>query len=784
MARPSTSAELRAALAAGDDVAVIAAATDLELVEARCRASVDALLDDLAFVLRGAPRPLAVEARLEHVSGARLDRAVVAMLETVLDAARAVLRRDPGQLLPILHDELYWIDAPARAAHGAPSPGDRQLWRWLEHHAEFAARAGAWWLRSLRPPRFAHTALPRWRTPGTIAAVSPDGAWALVARDGLALLELRTGAVRQSFGSGARGRFAPVGDRLVVWRDAAVELLGVAAATPPIALTPTIAPVHDAAFSADGQVLFVAASREVHAYRVADGTRLATLAFAAAGLAPCGDGALLLAGDGCRLWAPARARLVAVPVRCAHPSWTAVSPTGDRVVSYEDGTLTGVALPDGRPLFAVPSQAPRLALHPAGRTFVTTDGRVRDATTGALTGTLPVRDADALAFDPTGRFLCACYWNRVEVVAVDAATVVARVAASRPAVQLSGDGRVLVIDDGATAVIADLAALDPAAGWRDDARGIRSEWMTRFAPSGATVIADHEGGIGFWDVARGVLGRFVAAAHLRGFSATGHQVFAAQDDALIALAAEDGAEVWRATLPGAPAGRLDADVAADDDHGVVLHGHRSAQVVIAFGMDDGRERYRLPGTLALHDRDVALIRDAAGVTLHAIATGAALVTLPGIGDGRLALSPDRRWLALYQHDVTLWDLATGAQRHTWSVEHTFNGFRFRADSAALIVTSYQTQQAGNQDWNAEDVFDVATGRCLGSRGWWDQDAAPDPPDEVAPGIVRDGDQLRVGGVAIPLPDKAIVRVAASGAVYVASTARDRVELAQLVPGRR
>ena len=64
--------------------------------------------------------------------------------------------------------------------------------------------------------------------------------------------------------------------------------------------------------------------------------------------------------------------------------------------------------------------------------------------------------------------------------------------------------------------------------WRDDTRRIRSRWMTRFSPSGATLIADCEGGIAFWDTARGEIRRFVEAEHLRAFSVTGHRVFAGQ----------------------------------------------------------------------------------------------------------------------------------------------------------------------------------------------------------------------------------------------------------------
>ena len=781
------SEELRAALVDGDHATVIALASDLELAEARCRTSVAALLDDLALVLRGAPQHLPVDARLSHDSGAGLDHVVLTKLETVLDASRDRLAGDPARLVPLLYNELYWHDAPARAEHveAATPLSERPLYRWMEHaRAAFEARTGARWLRSLRPPEVAQAALPRWRTQGKVRAVSPDGASALVQRDELCLLDLRTGGVRKSFAGAQHGRFAPAGGRFVLCTGRSAALWATDTLAPPMVLGTGASNVQDAVFSRDGQVVFVDESKQVRAYRVADGTCLATRHLAVDRLLPCGDGALLLDAKGWQLWNPAQDRRVGAHIRGAHTDWTAVSPAGDRVVTYQDGTLEGFALPEAKRLFQVKSQVPRLAFHPSGRAFATSDGRLRDATTGEQTGALPIRDADAVSFDPSGRFLLAAYWNRVEVLELAAATVVARVLANRPGVVWSGDGRVVVVNDRDSALVADLTALDPPVRWRDDARRIRSEWKTRFSPSGATLIVDHEGGIGFWDVARGVIGRFVEAEHLRAFSATGHRVFAGQGDTLIALSTEDGAEVWRATLPGVPDGRLDADVHAADAQGVLLHGHRSAQLVIALRLDDGRERYRLAGTLVLHDREVFLIRNANDVTLRASETGAEIVTLSGLPSGRFALSPDRRWLAVCDHKVEIWDLTIRTRRHTCSVEHTFCGFGFRADSSALEIRSYQTQQSGNQDWNAEAVIDVTTGKYLSSKGWWDQDAEPDVPREMAPGVRREGDQLRVDGTLMRLPDKAIVCAAASGALFVASTETGRVELWVLTPARR
>ncbi len=786
LGRPSTSAELRAALAAGDHAAVIASATDLDLAEARCRASIDTLLDDLGFVLRGAPTPLPAEARLDHISGARLDRVALAILETVIDASRELLARDPSRLLPILHDELYWYDAPARAAHGdaAMPAGERRLWRWMEHHAAIEVRAGARWLRSLRPPQASHAALPRWRMPGKVRAVSPDGASALVERDALCLLDLGTGAVRMTFAGAAQGRFTPDGAGFVVCDGRSAAFWATATLAPGIVLGPHTSNVQDAVFSRDGQVVFVEASDEVRAYRVVDGARLATRPLARRGLLPCGDGALLYDEKCWQQWDPVHDRLSGGAITAAYADWTAASPAGDRVVVHESGTVAGFALPEAEPLFQATGWAYSVAFHPGGRAFATSEGRLRDATTGAQTAALPVRDAQALAFDPTGRCLLASYWNRVEIVELAAAAVVARVDAARPDVLVSGDGRVVVVNDRHSALIADLTALGSVVHWRDDRRRIRTEWTTRFSPSGATLVVDHEGGIGFWDTARGVIGRFVEAGYLRAFSATGHRVFAGQGDQLIALWTEDGAEIWRATLTGAPDGRLDADVYPADAQGVVLHGHTRAELVIALGMDDGRERYRLAGTLALHDRDVFLIRDANGVHLRAIETGARIATLPGLRGGRFALSPDRRWLAVHDHAVTLWDLTTGSLRHTRSPAHTFSGFAFRADSAALVITSYQTQQSGNQDWNAEESIDVSTGARLDEKGWWDHDAEPAAPREIAPGVLREGNRLRVDGTLIPLPDEAVVCPAASGDLFVASTAKGRVELFVLTPAPR
>jgi outer membrane protein assembly factor BamB len=155
----------------------------------------------------------------------------------------------------------------------------------------------------------------------------------------------------------------------------------------------------------------------------------------------------------------------------------------------------------------------------------------------------------------------------------------------------------------------DVAALAPTPSRPDDVRPVHFEWRTRFSPNGATLVVDHKGGVGFWDVARGAIGTFVDATELLAFFAKGARVLVRSGDSLIALSTEDGAEVWRVTLPH----NKDERAHVADDVGVLLVGQRSAGDVVALAMNDGRERYRLAGVrVAVHDRDV-LVEHAAGL---------------------------------------------------------------------------------------------------------------------------------------------------------------------------
>ena len=664
---------------------------DFSKLEARCAASLDALLADLA---RERPR--------------------LAILETLLDAHRRTLAQDPSQLFQLLYNELSWRGGP--------------LARWIEDaRVEFEARPGACWLRALRPPALSFAALPGWRTHGDARALSPDGAQLLVVRGSERWqVDTRTGAET---------------------------------------------PAHDAqraVLSRDGSLAFLKTRNEVTVQRVADGARLAARSFTSEvrRLLPCAGGLLVHAGYAWHLWDYTHDQLLGEPIATACEEWHAINPTGDRLVVYGRGwQLEGWALPEIQLLFQDQCDGSPLGFHPGGKYFATSDGRCRDATTGEVIGRLPVKGASSLSFDPTGRYFLSSHDERVDLWDLQTSTVVARSRCARHGdlrVHWSRDGRVLTLGDWDSSLITDLTALVPMVRSPGDEHPVRADWSTRFSPSGATLIVEHRGGIGFWDVARGVLRRFVEVDDLLTFFDSGRRVIGRQGDTLIALATEDGAELWRITLPG----DLHDDLHAADANGVLLYGHRAEKTVIALGMNDGRELYRISrATLVLHDRDVFLTRNAAkDVTLRAVDTGAELLTLPALGGDGYALSSDRRWLAVSNHSVAVWDLTTRTRRHTFAWSSSTGSFHF-TDSTTLTMMWSQTQQSGNQDWNGEQSFDLATGASLGTTGWWDNDAPSAPPDPLTAGV--------------RLPYKAIVCKAQTGAVHVATTASGRVELFEL-----
>ena len=198
------------------------------------------------------------------------------------------------------------------------------------------------------------------------------------------------------------------------------------------------------------------------------------------------------------------------------------------------------------------------------------------------------------------------------------------------------------------------------------------------------------------------------------------------------------------------------------------------------GCEDGAERYRLLDiAVVATDREVFLARSPTGeLALRSVETGAVLQAFGAFGGEQYRLSPDRRWLAtfdIYVSRVQVWDLTTQTLRHTLTPAD-ISTVTFREDSAALLFSGSQSAQSGNQDWNTEAVYDVQTGACLETKGYWDQDAEPTAPLAIAPGVTRDGDRLTVDGHILTLPTEAIVHVAASGRIVVASVSSQRLEL--------
>jgi hypothetical protein len=293
--------------------------------------------------------------------------------------------------------------------------------------------------------------------------------------------------------------------------------------------------------------------------------------------------------------------------------------------------------------------------------------------------------------------------------------------------------------------------------FRDDTRKVRYEFRTSFSPSCATLVVDHEGGIGFWDTTSGALRRFVEASMHLGSFAGGRRVLVRQGDAVVALDTEDGSEVWRARVPHVECESLER---ADD---VILLDQRFAGAVVALGADDGIVRHRYAGRVGFVDRDVFVLQTADVSSLRVAATGAELVTLPVRAEA-VAVSPDRRWLAAYRSDIELWDLGTRTLHRTLPGA---SSFRFREDSAALVTYESQTQQSGNQDWNIERVFDVVTGACIDEQSWWDQDRPPAPPAHIPPELVAQ------------VHWRAIIGRSPRGEVFVALTDKNGIELSSL-----
>jgi WD40 repeat protein len=782
---------VRAALDAGDHAAVLSTLVDLEYLESRCRVSVAELLADLAYVLRRAPTTLPADAIFVHPSGARLGRGAVSILETLL---LVHAERLPNRLFQVLHDELYWYDAPARADHhDGPLATDWALWRWAEHtRAIFEARPGAAWLRRLRPPRLADAALPAWQQAGEVRDVSPDGKRAFVEAGGdLYLIDVMTASARFKFAGANRGRFSPDGSHLLTSTGPTAALWASDAQTRLHILGPHPADIQRIMFSRDGQRVFTMCTRELRAWRVTDGSCAthATSDFIEDVLL-CGDDAIVFyeRGVGWQRWDG-----TATPTRVADDTAEylviAVSKAGDRFVQQNSSkpSLQGWSVADGTQLFETKTQfMMALAFHPDGARFIGTDGVLRDATTGTETSRLSTGQSRQPSFDPTGRFLLTSngtYGNEAWVWNVATGTVIARIAITRVSHLhpiWSHDGRVVALPHLGVTAIADLSALSPSLPSRDDAHPVGSYPRPRFSPSGATLVVGHEDGIGFWDAERGVIRTFVDGVEDMGSFDTGRRVLGRRGVTLHAYGSEDAAELWRTELSR---GDFESMRAADAGGVVLVAQSLPTQRIVALDINDGTRRYEIADErLILCDGDVLLTgaTDAGVVKLRASATGEVSLEIQTTAS-TFALSPDHRWLAAVASKLEVWDLKTGTLSRT--IESEARIVSFRDDSAAVIASDWQTQQSGNQDWNTEAIYDLATGGCISSRGWWDYDAEPSPPRELAPGIFLCDGHLRVHGTVVLLPIKPEVCRTERGEIVVASTHDQRVELFVLAHAR-
>lgn len=792
MGTPTTLPELRAAFLAGHHQAVLAALGELDVLEACCRASVAGLIAELAYLVREAPVPIPVEVHVDHASGARLNAEVLAIFAAILEENRAVLAKSPEWLFSILFHELSWRE-----------PG---LSRLAEHfRVTFEARPGACWLRPLLPPET--PTLVSWRIRGEPRSLSADGRMLLLALGGpghptggasRCLLDPVTGEVLLTVAKTSGSSLSPDGACLALFTGKNAELWSTKTRATYATLGAHDRDVQRAVFSRDSRVVFTEASKVVRALRVADGACLASRTIdtesSFGGLLPAGEGAVLI-HDGRRwlLWEYLEDRLHPIgDADSVTAEWSAVSPSGDRLIAAEGGGAWSCwSLPHGRLLFRTkrPEQAAALAFHPSGGLFTGGQG-FYDATTGAELARLPsilVSAGRSPAFDPTGRFLvtrhevpeAAQLWDVRDLAApvVIARFSVGRHTRGEPRAHFSADGRALVFGDWNETVVVDLRAL-PERSARDDVPPVRTAWPTRFSPARTSVVFGHDRALSFWDVRRGVLRRLVPVDRALSYFAAGSRVLARTGEVLSALDVESGEEVWRITQPGDSS----EEAHPADDQGVLLYNERKSDgVVLGLDMGDGRVRYRLSGqTLLLHALEVFLTwrgSNAEGEgALRDVTTGEVRLSLPGLRRGLCAISPDHRWLAVHQLTTELWDLTTGLRAH--ELDSTAYSFRFREDSLALIATSTQSAQSGNTDTVSEEVFDVTTGKRIGGSSWDEYGTGEDsPPVEIAPGIVQDGGTLRVGERALPLPASAAVCRTPGGQLFVAGLSTgNRVEL--------
>lgn len=289
--------EVRAALDAGEFSDVLTTLSDLPWLEARCKESIERLLDDLSWVLRVSPNALPASATVDHASGARLDRVALQLLATTLLTHREALTRAPHRLFELTYNTLYWLDAPERRAHLDAPPAEfiegRRLWRWMEHWREcFELRAGAVWLRRLRP--HAEAMLATWQVGEGYAALGEDGRHVLFSRPVPGYRSM-TASQKQSPWRLGEACPAPTGERLLSYTAERAQLWSSEVRGPLRVLGPHPGEIRRAFFLGEGRLLVTASARGVQALRGDDGVPLAvwtgdddTEAL------PCDDGMVLL----------------------------------------------------------------------------------------------------------------------------------------------------------------------------------------------------------------------------------------------------------------------------------------------------------------------------------------------------------------------------------------------------------------------------------------------------------------------------------------------------------
>jgi WD40 repeat protein len=803
-------AEIEAVLAARDWARVFSSLSDLETLEARCRSSLRELLEDFAFVLRRAPGPMPAEAFWNQPSGARLDRDALALLETVLDANRDALLHAPARLFPIVYNAIYWVDAPERAEHfdGAHAPSARQLWKWMEHWRKtFEARPEARWLRCVGPPRPDRTSVRAWRVVGGTRALNRDGVHLLVnpnserrraplfkgvaSPEGLELLDARTGRSLAAFpGCHRTGGFSPGGESLLLLQKRIAQLVRLDTLSTTRELGPMDDYIEHAAFSSDGSVVLTASYTEVRAWRVDDGSCLGTLGPLkyVNKLLPVAEGNALVCGqEGWKLWSYSRGSVLAAQDYPGDQIYAiALSPTRDRVVVRTKSAVEGRTLPEGKQLFSVKHRHPsssHLDFQPRGEAFLLSEREgaltLHDAATGQELRRV-LDSSDWAGFDPTGRFLVACSNGRSLIWDLARNVEAAWAWSGRQNYDYgeqafwSHDCKRLAVDDDDSTLVVEIETLSPATPQRDGL--VPAASSCQFSSDGNTLIVDHSAGVSFWSVATGSLRRYVPNSRVHFVNES--VVVCRRGDELLVLAS-DGSERWALAVAE---DHLE-DPCWQDSGPMLLARTRKGQIV-GFSLEDGRERFRLSGArleLLAPDLFVAFGADRT-LSLRSVESGEELLKLPAVSPSSYwpVLSPDRRWLAVYDRSgsaVDLLELCPGSKRVELHSKERIDDLRFSQDGTALeAINSVDVSSfvGGNSDpVDSIERFPLEPGECfLAKRGFGPSARKPrESPlklEDFASELVWDsGDSKRISSMgSYSAIKEAVVQRSASGQVFV------------------